>query len=70
MGKEAAGVGTTCQLAGPVWSMHKRYGSRAVKERIGRRLLGARRTVAGATLRGGLGLEERHEEKKLLYGRR
>ncbi len=45
----------------------------AVQERIGRRLLGASRTVAGAAVRGDLGwrkLEERREEKKLLYGKR
>ncbi len=43
-----------------------------VQERIGRRLLGASRTVAGAAVRGDLGwrnLEERWEEKKLLYGK-
>ena len=45
----------------------------AVQERIGRRLLGASRTVAGAAVRGDLGwrkLEERREERKLLYGKR
>ena len=36
-------------------------------------IIGASRTVAGATLRDDLGwrkLEERREEKKLLYGKR
>ena len=45
----------------------------AVQERVGRKLLGASRTVAGAAIRGDLGwrkLEERREEKKVLYGRR
>ena len=45
----------------------------AVQERMGRRLLGASRTVAGAAVRGDLGwrkLEERREERKLLYGKR
>ena len=44
----------------------------AVQERVGRKLLGASRTVAGAAIRGDLGwkrLEERREEK-VLYGRR
>ena len=45
----------------------------AVQERVGRKLLGASRTVAGAAIREDLGwkrLEERREEKKVLYGRR
>ena len=45
----------------------------AVQERIGRRLLGAGRTVAGAAVRGDLGwrkLDQRREERKLLYGKR
>ena len=45
----------------------------AVQERIGRRLLGASGTVAGAAVRGDLGwrkLEDRREERKLLYGKR
>lgn len=45
----------------------------AVQERVGRRLLGGSRSVAGIAVRGELGwwsLEERREEKKLLYGRR
>jgi len=44
----------------------------AVQERVGRKLLGASRTAAGAAIRGDLGrkrLEERREEK-VLYGRR
>ena len=45
----------------------------AVQERVGRKLLGASRSVAGVAVRGDLGwkkLEERREEKKVLYGRR
>ena len=45
----------------------------AVQDRVGRRLLGASRSVAGVAVRGDLGwkkLEERREEKKMLYGRR
>ena len=45
----------------------------AVQDKVGRRLLGASRTVAGAAVRGDLGwrkLEERREAKKLLYGKR
>jgi len=44
----------------------------AVQERVGRKLLGVSRTVAGAAIWGDLGwkrLEERREEK-VLYGRR
>lgn len=45
----------------------------AVQDRLGRKLLGASRTVAGEAIRGEMGwrkLEERREEKKMLYGRR
>ena len=45
----------------------------AVQDRLGRRLLGASTTVAGEAVRGEMGwrkLEERREEKKMLYGRR
>ena len=45
----------------------------AVQDRLGRKLLGASRTVAGEAIRGEMGwrkLEERREEKKKLYGRR
>ena len=45
----------------------------AVQDKVGRRLLGASRTVAGVAVRGDLGwrkLEERREAKKLLYGKR
>ena len=45
----------------------------AVQDRIGRKLLGASNTVAGVAVRGDLGwrrLEERREEKEVLFGRR
>ena len=45
----------------------------AVQDRVGRKLLGASRSVAGVAVRGDLEwkkLEERREEKKVLYGRR
>ena len=44
----------------------------AVQDRLGRRLLGATTTVAGEAIHGEMGrkLEERREEKKMLYGRR
>ena len=41
--------------------------------RVGSRLLGARNTVAGLAVQGGLGwrkLEERREEMKVLFGKR
>ena len=44
-----------------------------MQDRIGRKLLGASNTVAGVVVRGDLGwrrLEERREEKKVLFGRR
>ena len=57
------------------WPGGKTAGKRleAVQDRLGRRLLGASRTVAGEAIRGEMGwrkLEERREEKKMLYGRR
>ena len=45
----------------------------AVQGRVCRKLLGASRTVAEEAVRGEMGwrkLEERREEKKMLYGRR
>ena len=45
----------------------------ATQLKVGRRLLGASKTVAGLTVQGDLGwrkLEERREEKKLLDGLR
>ena len=45
----------------------------AVQDRAGRKLLGASNTVSGVAVRGDLGwrrLEERREEKKVLFGRR
>ena len=57
------------------WPGGKTVGKRleAVQDRLGRRLLGASRTVAGEAICGEMGwrrLEERREEKKMLYGRR
>ena len=57
------------------WPGGKTVGKRleAVQDRLGRKLLGASRTVAGEAIRGEMGwrkLEERREEKKMLYGRR
>ena len=43
----------------------------AVQERIGRKLLGASRSVAGVAVQRDLGwkkLEEKRKEKKVLYG--
>ena len=45
----------------------------AVQERVGRKLLGASRSVAGVAVQGDLGwkkLEERRVEKLVLYGGR
>ena len=45
----------------------------AVQDKVGKRLLGASRSVAGAAVRDDLGwrkLEERREVKKLMYGKR
>ena len=45
----------------------------ATQLKVGRRLLGASKTVAGVAVQGDLGwrkLEEKREEKKLLYGLR
>ena len=50
---------------------HKRL--EAVQDGVGRKLLGASRSVAEVAVRGDLGwkkIEERREEKKVLYGRR
>ena len=57
------------------WPGGKTAGKRleAVQDRLGRRLVGASRTVAGEAIHGEMGwrkLEERREEKKTLYGRR
>ena len=57
------------------WPGGKTAGKRleAVQDRLGRRLLGASRTVAGEAICGEMGwrkFEERREEKKMLYGRR
>ena len=59
-----------------VWQTGGKVANRkleAVQERVGRKLLGASRTVAGAAIQGDLGwkrLEERREEKVVLYRRR
>ena len=45
----------------------------AVKEKVGKRLLGASRSAPGVAVRGDLGwrkLEEKREGKKLMYGKR
>ena len=61
--------------------MHLKYGGqegrqhartwKKIQENIGRKLVGGSSTVAGVAVRGDLGwrkLEERMEEKKLLFG--
>ena len=80
-GERQVSVGTPCKArliehAAEVWWPGGKTVNRkleAVQERIGRRLLGASRTVAGAAVRGDLGwrkLEERRKERKPLYGKR
>ena len=67
---------TSLEHAASVWWTGGKLASKrleAVQHRVGRKLLGASRSVAGVAVRGNLRwkkLEERREEKKVLYGRR
>ena len=66
----------TLEHAAEVWGKGGKVLCRKLEvaqDRVGRRLLGGSRSVAGVAVRGDLGwwaLEERRDLKKLFYGRR